>query len=79
MPRFLEDRLAAEAAKKGLTGKAANHYIFGAMNNRGYVKGSAITAKGEALQAKHDRDVAAGTASSPVNSDIRIKRHWSGR
>lgn len=63
MPKFLEDRLKAEAASKGLTGRQADRYTFGAMNNRGLMRGNVETPKGAALQAKHERDVKAGTAA----------------
>lgn len=57
MPEFLEKILSKAAAKKGLTGKAAKRYEFGAMNNIGAVKGNKITDKGREMQAKHDRKV----------------------
>lgn len=63
MPRFLEKRLQAEAASKGLTGRRADQYTYGAMNNQGYMRGNVETPAGKALQAKHVRDVAAGTAA----------------
>lgn len=56
MPKFLEDRLLASARKRGLRGSAAKRYAFGAMNNMGAVRGNKITAKGRAMQRKHDRD-----------------------
>ena len=62
MPKFLEDDLRKFAAKHGKTGKEADRYIFGAMNNMGAVHGNKITAKGKAMQAKHDKDVASGKA-----------------
>ena len=36
VPRFLEQKLKAEAAKQGLTGRAADRYTYGAMNNNYY-------------------------------------------
>lgn len=63
MPQFLHDALAASAAKKGLKGKAADRYTYGAMNSLGAMHGSKETAKGAAMQAKHDRDVKSGKAS----------------
>jgi hypothetical protein len=30
MPKFLEDKLKAEAAKKGFKGKRADRYVYGA-------------------------------------------------
>ncbi len=53
MPKFLEDKLKAEAAKKGMTGKAAARYTFGAMNDMGAMKGNKETAKGAEMQDKH--------------------------
>lgn len=63
MPKFLEDRLMAEAASKGLTGRAADRYTYGALNNLGAMSGNVETAKGRAMDAKHARDVAAGRAT----------------
>jgi hypothetical protein len=60
MPKFLEDDLKAEAAKKGLRGRRADRYVYGAMNNEGYMRGNQETKKGAELQAKHDRDQHAG-------------------
>lgn len=56
MPKFLEQQLAAEANKKGFTGKRKARYIYGAMNNMGAMHGSKETAKGAAMQAKHVAD-----------------------
>ena len=95
MPKFLEDTLKAEAAKKGLTGKRADHYVFGAMNNMGAMKGSQVTAKGEAMQARHDRDETAGVAQDQKRATVKAAskpetrrsyhgdgepgQHWSGK
>ena len=57
MPKFLEVKLKSEAAKKGFKGKRAARYVYGAMNNMGAMKGSNETAKGQRMQAKHDRDI----------------------
>lgn len=57
MPKFLEDILRRGAVKKGFKGKRADKYVFGAMNNMGAMKGNQPTAKGERMQAKHDRKV----------------------
>lgn len=62
MPRFLENDLAAEAQKKGLKGRRAAKYIYGAMNNLGAMHGNKETAKGARMQATHDRQERAGTA-----------------
>ena len=56
MPRFLEQQLAAEADKKGFTGKRKARYIYGAMNNMGAMHGSKETAKGVAMEKKHEAD-----------------------
>ena len=55
MPKFLEDKLAAEARKKGFTGRRAARYEYGALNNMGAMRGNKVTAKGEAMQRKHQR------------------------
>ena len=62
MPKFLEDDLRKFAAKKGKTGREADRYIYGAMNNMGAMKGNKETAKGAAMQRKHEKDVKAGKA-----------------
>lgn len=53
MPAFLEQELRAQAAKKGLTGEHADHYVYGAMNNMGAMHGSKETAKGRVMAKKH--------------------------
>lgn len=57
MPKFLEAKLKAEAKKKGLKGRAAAKYTFGAMNNMGAMKGNKETKKGMAMARKHKRDM----------------------
>jgi hypothetical protein len=64
MPKFLEDRLKAEASKKGFKGKRAARYVFGAMNNMGAMRGSKETAKGTAMERKHTADVRTGKATA---------------
>ena len=54
MPAFLEKKLQAQAAKHGKSGKTADRYVYGAVNNIGAMKGNKITAKGKAMQKKHD-------------------------
>lgn len=56
MPAFLEHRLKREAEKKGLKGRRADAYVYGTMNNRGYMKGSKETAKGREAERKHERN-----------------------
>ena len=58
MPAFLEADLRAQAAKKHLKGKAADRYVYGAMNNMGAMHGNKETAKGRDMQAKHDLKIA---------------------
>ena len=64
MPRFLEDKLKAEAAAKGFTGRKADQYTYGALNNMGAMHGNVETSKGKRMDTKHTRDVKAGRASS---------------
>jgi hypothetical protein len=68
VPEFLERRLRRQAAKKGFTGKRAEEYVYGGMNNLGAMHGSEITAKGREMEAKHERDQAM------KNHDIREMR-----
>lgn len=56
MPKFLEDKLKREAAKKGLGKKRAAAYVYGTMNNLGAMRGNQETAKGARMQAKHNRN-----------------------
>ena len=54
MPAFLEQKLREGAAKAHLTGRAADRYVYGAMNRMGAMHGNQETAKGRDMQAKHD-------------------------
>lgn len=54
MPAFLEKKLKAEARKKGMSGKRAARYVYGAMNDMGAMKGNKETAKGARMQKKHN-------------------------
>ncbi len=56
MPRFLETKLRREAAAKGLTGRRADRYTYGAMNNEGLMHGNQETAKGRAVERTHEAD-----------------------
>lgn len=62
MPKFLEQALRHEAAKHGFTGRHADRYVFGALNHLNAMHGNKETAKGRAMQAKHNRDVKRGKA-----------------
>lgn len=53
MPKFLENKLKAVAATKGLGGKRADRYVYGALNNMGAMRGNQETPKGARMQAKH--------------------------
>lgn len=50
MPKFLEDKLRAEYGDNP-------HAIYGTMNKIGAMKGNKETAKGRAMEAKHERDM----------------------
>ena len=69
MPKFLEKILQTEAAKKGFTGRRADRYVYGGMNDIGAMRGNQETTKGAAMQAKHVRQMKAGTAEQ------QIRRH----
>jgi hypothetical protein len=53
VPLFLEAKLKKTAADKGLSGKRADRYVYGAMNNMGAMHGSKETAKGKRMAKKH--------------------------
>jgi hypothetical protein len=57
VPTFLEDRLESGARKRGLSGRRAKQYVYGALNNMGAYRGNKITAKGRRMEAKHKRDM----------------------
>jgi hypothetical protein len=48
MPKFLEDKLKAEYGNNPSA-------IYGTMNKLGAMKGNKETAKGKAMQKKHDK------------------------
>ena len=50
MPKFLEDKLKREYPNNP-------HAVFGTMNAIGAMRGNKETAKGRAMQAKHNRKV----------------------
>lgn len=66
MPKFLESALRKTAADKGMKGDRADNYVYGAMNNMGAMKGNKETAKGRAMQKKHDEDQGATGVSRAV-------------
>jgi hypothetical protein len=55
MPKFLEEKLKAEYPNNPSA-------VYGTLNRLGAMHGNKETAKGRAMQAKHTRDVKAGTA-----------------
>lgn len=73
MPKFLESVLSKEADKKGFTGDRKDHYVFGAMNNMGAMRGNKETPKGKAMQEKHERDT--GESSTERESFMGRPRH----
>jgi hypothetical protein len=54
MPEFLENKLQAKARQKGFKGRRATAYTYGTLNKIGAMHGSKVTAKGRAMQKKHD-------------------------
>jgi hypothetical protein len=74
MPDFLEKKLKAEAAKKGFTGRKADRYVFGAMNNMGAMRGNQETAKGAAMQKKHESETHGFTGSVASYKHSRPRR-----
>jgi hypothetical protein len=55
MPVVLEAKLKKAADDKGLSGKKADRYVYGAMNNMGAMRGNKETVKGKRMQAKHEK------------------------
>lgn len=53
MPRSLENILKQAAAAKGFTGRQADRYTYGALNNEGMMQGNVETPKGARADAKH--------------------------
>ena len=69
MPKFLEDRLKAQAANKGLNEKQSMRYVFGALNNMNAMHGNVETPKGRAMDAKHARDMKAASPAKAKRAD----------
>lgn len=57
MPMFLEENLRRQARKKGLKGKRADRYVYGAMNNLNVMHGNQETEKGRQMERKHLSDL----------------------
>jgi hypothetical protein len=86
MPRFLEDKLKAQAQKKGFKGKRAARYVYGAMNNMGAMRGNKETPKGAEMEVKHRAKMHADIAKFKGESASRsfkrpvrkiVRRHVS--
>jgi len=54
MPAFLERALEKEGVKHGFSGKRLKKYIYGGMNSAGAMHGNQETAKGAAMERKHE-------------------------
>lgn len=67
MPKFLIDELKKEYPNNPGA-------VYGTLNRIGAMHGNRETAKGAQMEAKHDRDVAAGRAQRRVPA-----KHWSGK
>ena len=82
MPKFLEKKLKSEARRKGMSGKRADAYVYGTMNNRGLMRGNRETAAGAAATRKHQRDVATSKRTGMSVSragQLRRQRRRGGR
>ena len=79
MPKFLEDKLKAEAARKGFTGRKAAAYVYGTMNDLGAMHGNKETAKGAQMEAKHERDMGKLKSESHSYDHRRPKRQIVSR
>lgn len=75
MPDFLESKLKTEAAAKGFSGRQADRYVYGAMNNLGAMHGNQETAKGRRMDAKHERDTGLKAAHASHPNASRLGRY----
>jgi hypothetical protein len=66
MPKFLEQKLKAE-----YPGNA--HAVYGTLNAIGAMHGNKETAKGRAMQAKHDRKVGGGHPGRNLGKHLHPK------
>lgn len=73
-PQFLENKLKTEAAKKGFTGRRAARYVYGAMNDIGAMRGNQETAKGVAMERKHEAKIKRITPQAAA----RIRKRMNG-
>lgn len=79
MPKFMENKLEAEASKKGMTGKQKDRYVYGAMNNMGAMRGNKETAKGERMSAKHRADMKKGKTKKGRGPKIMSDKEFGAR
>ena len=56
MPKQIEAVIRRSAEKKGLTGRRADAYTYGTLNDIGAVHGNKETAKGAKMEKKYIRD-----------------------
>lgn len=64
MPAFLESKLRTSATHQGLSGKRADRYVYGTMNNLGAMRGNQETAKGKEMEKKHEKKVSKKPAAA---------------
>jgi hypothetical protein len=67
MPAFLENKLKAEYGAK-------SPIVYATMNKLGALRGNRETAKGRAMQAKHDRDAATARATGAAIATVSAAR-----
>jgi hypothetical protein len=56
MPKQVEAVIRRSAEKKGYSGRRADAYVYGTLNNMGAMHGNKETAKGERMEKKYVRD-----------------------
>jgi len=52
MPEGIEREIRKSASSKGMTGDRADHYVYGTMQNLGFMRGRATTDKGQAAERR---------------------------
>lgn len=78
MPKFLERALRKSAAAAGKEGKAADRYVYGAMNNMGAMHGNQETAKGRAMERKHESQGSARNRMAGSHDGMFVTEHHRG-
>ena len=67
MPKYIHDALAKKARAKGMTGRRADNFIYGIMNNMGVMHGNKETSKGREMEREHQqKSLLSRRRSSPV-------------